>query len=67
MGNAVEVWKELKEVGDRNTQYLITKMILEEIESLRIQNDTAPQYEVQSNQGGIKSLQRLIKLISGKE
>ncbi|MBU1067318.1 hypothetical protein KKE60_05995 [Patescibacteria group bacterium] len=60
-----EKLKEIKEVGDGVTISLILQLIEIQAYNLRIDNDTAEDRAVAINQGGIKELNELSKLLKG--
>jgi len=64
---AKESLAEIHNIGDNITIELISNLIRILVDNLRMDNDYATTEEVIKNQGGIKELQRLNKLLTGKE
>lgn len=58
---------ELREHGDANTIKLVSSLLVYSIDAFRINNDNAEDKEVLRNQGAIQELQRINRLIIGKE
>lgn len=62
-----EALAELKMMGDNLTIRLVSNLIKIEIDKYRILNDMSSKDDLLTNQGSIQGLQRIHKLLTGKE